>query len=233
MKILIKYICPVSVRWTLLYWWNSPEELCRHNFITYTEKPHLLILAVEGGVPLELPSHQMDCSRSSSISATFFWKTALTTGSINNYEAFEHILYFYCSINAVSVKDTRVLMNSLQDIVEKLWLPNVWTNFYIRWLDCSFREGPLPLKMFQRIWAAHTWSVSLSEILNICRNTTRQVSCLTWQKAAWCTSTGYTITRDGVLTYLFFLQLVSHVNVREARKSSSFICCTPLGDGQR
>lgn len=148
MKILIKYVCLIAVRWTLSCWWNSPEELLRHNFITCTEILHLLVLAVNGGVSLNHPT-QMDCSRSSSISGIFFWKTALTIKSINSYKAFEHILYFYCSINAVSVKDTCVLMDSLQDIVKKLWLTKFTSDVH----DCSFTEEPLPLEKFQKTWA--------------------------------------------------------------------------------
>lgn len=150
MKILIKYVCPVSVRWTLSCWWNSPEELLRHSFITYTEIPHLLVLAERGGVSLKLPTHQMECSNSSSISAIFFWKTALTTRSISSYKAFEHILHFYCSINAVSIKDICFLMNTLQDIVEKLWLPNARTNIYIRCLGLFFQRSPCPSKCCRR-----------------------------------------------------------------------------------
>lgn len=204
MKILIKYVCPVSVRWTLSCWWNSPEELLRHDFITYTEIPHLLVLAVKGGISLKLPAYQMDCSSSSSISAVFFWKTALTTGSINSYEAFEHILYFYCSINAVSVKGTYVLMNSLQDIAEKLRLPNAWRNFYIRCLGLFFQRGALALANVSEDLGSRLMVCSaVCEILDGGRNITSEVSSLTWQKAAWCTGTAYTVTRAGVLTHLF------------------------------
>ena len=231
MKILIKYLCPVSTRWTLSCWWNSPEELLRHDFITYTAIPHLLLLAAKGSVSLQLPTHQMDCSSSSSISAIFFWKTALTTGSINSYEAFEHILYFYCSINADSVKDTCVLMNSLEDIVEKLWLPNAWTNFYIRCLGLFFQRGALaPANVSEDLGSQCMACSAACEILDSCRNITSEVSSLTWQKAR-CTRTTYTITRGGVLTHLF--SSASCSCECERGKSCSFICCTPLGDVQR
>lgn len=91
---------------------------------TYTKILLLLVLAVKGVVSLKLPTHQVDCSNSSSIPAIFFWKTTQKTVSIYSYESLEHIQYFYCSINDVSVKNTGVLINSLQDVVEKPLLPN-------------------------------------------------------------------------------------------------------------
>lgn len=151
MKILIKYVCLISVRWTLSCWWNSPEELLRHDFITCTEILHLLVLAVNGGISLNHPAHQMDCSSSSSISATFFWKTALTIRSINSYKAFEHILYFYCSFNDVSVKDTCVLMDSLQDIVKKTLTNKCMNKFLHQMFATALSErSPCPWKSFRR-----------------------------------------------------------------------------------
>lgn len=47
------------------------------------------------------------------------WKTAVTTGSINSYQTPEHIFHSSSSINVDSVKDTCVLINSMQDIVEQ------------------------------------------------------------------------------------------------------------------
>lgn len=113
------------------------DEIAQRNcsgpaLFTYTKILLLLVLAVKGVVSLKLPTHQVDWSSSSGIPAIFFWKTAQRTASINRYESLEHIHYFYWSINDVSVKDTGVLINRLQDIVEKLWLPNAWTNSYIR-----------------------------------------------------------------------------------------------------
>lgn len=79
---------------------------------TYTKILPLLVLPVKGAVPLR-PLHQVDCSSSRSIPAIFFWKTTQKTVSINSYESLEHIQYFYFSINGVSVKYTRVLINIL------------------------------------------------------------------------------------------------------------------------
>lgn len=90
---------------------------------TYTKILLLLVLAVKGVVSLKLPSLQVDCSSSSSVTA-IFWKTTQKTVSISSYESLEHIHYFYCSINDVSVKGIGVLINSTQDIVEKFLLPN-------------------------------------------------------------------------------------------------------------
>jgi len=128
-------------------------------------------LAVNGSVFLKLPTHQMDCSSSSSISTDFFWKTALTIGSINTYEAIEHIFHFYYSINAVSVKHSCVLMNSLQDIVEKHWLPNAWTNLYIRCLGLFFQKGALaPANTSENSGSQCMACSTVCEILDGCRN---------------------------------------------------------------
>lgn len=76
------------------------------------------------------------------------------TGSINSYEASEHIFRSSCSINVDSVKYTPVLINSMQDIVEQLQM-------HEQTLGQLFQKL-LSLKTFQKIWAANKWYTALS-----------------------------------------------------------------------
>lgn len=121
MKIIIKDVCSISVRWTMSCW--RPEELFRHVFITYTEIPHLIISAGNSDCFSEAPHFscfRLSGSSSNSISANFLWKTAMTTSSLNSYEASEYIFHSSCSTTVDSVKDTCVSINSIQDILEQL-----------------------------------------------------------------------------------------------------------------
>lgn len=146
---------------------------------------------------------------------------------MRHLSTFEH---FYNSINAVSVKDTCVLMNSLQDIVEKLSLPTAWTNFYIRCLGLFFQRSPCPYKCFRRsgqpthgeqccLWnprwlqKRHIRSV-LSELAE---------SCMAYQ--------GSLRHNKGRSAHASFSSASCSCEC-ERGKSYSFIFCTPLGDGQ-
>lgn len=119
---------------------------------------------------------------------------------------------FIAPLNAVSVKDACILMNSLPDIAGKLWLPSAWKNFYIRCLGLFFQRGALaPADILEDLGSQLVAGSIACEILDGCRNTTSEESFLTWQKAAWCSRIAIT-TRTGVLI-TFFLQLGAHASV--------------------